>query len=210
MISLHLKEQENTALRDGNDWDTSEAPLTLKYNGKGLDVNNIHYIIIALCKRNLLSYPRLLLTVMTGFGQVNWGFVPGMLELENSKKRGCYSCLSPKQRVSPFSWRLKQKIAFFSLNFPFSGAKVAHSPHPSQLGQLPQYSSKPQGWNCAGGSKWCCWWELLLSRQITWLFYYWGFNRFITEGLMGLLLWAGSIPKPFICVKQQIKCGWEC
>lgn len=42
------------------------------------------------------------------------------------------------------------------------------------------------------------------------IFYYQGFNRFIIEALMGLLFWAGSIPKPLICVKQQIKCEWEC
>lgn len=79
---LHLKQQENTVLGDGNDLDTSEGSLTLKYNDKGLNVNSIHCITIILCKRNLLVYPQLLLMMVRGFRQVNWGFVPGMLEQE--------------------------------------------------------------------------------------------------------------------------------
>lgn len=119
-----------------------EGSLTLKYNDKGLNVNSTHYIIIILFKRNLLLYPQLLLTMVTGFRQINWGFVPGMLELENCKTRLLFLLVSNSETNTvgiPLSSKLKhflgttlaQKTSF-SLNFPSSGAKVPHNPYPSQ------------------------------------------------------------------------------
>lgn len=175
-----------------------EGSLTLKYNDKGLNVN-IHDIIIILCKRNLLLHPQLLLMMVTGFRQVNWGFVPGMLELETSKTRLLFLLVSESETNTvagypPFLQaetflrdHSATKTASSSLNFPSSGAKVPHNPYPSQpkswvLDNSCCIPANPtaQGRNRAGGPKWCCWWELLFSWQITWFF--------ITRGLIGLLL----------------------